>query len=53
MILIVGTEPKLKYYSEMRGATMEEARDSLHLLVTAFCRDLLQPELNGLMSPAE
>jgi hypothetical protein len=28
---------------------MEGATEMLHMLVAAFCRDLLQPEINGLV----
>lgn len=46
-----GTEPKLKYYSEMRcDNALELEQDNLFLenLVNGFIRDVLKPEQNNL-----
>lgn len=44
-----GTEPKIKYYSELGGAkTRAEAVDSLASVVAAMVEDLLRPVENNL-----
>lgn len=47
-----GTEPKIKWYSELRGADAEEARALLGEVVTAVVEEMLQPERNGFKRPA-
>ncbi|KAJ3090062.1 Phosphoglucomutase-2 [Quaeritorhiza haematococci] len=44
-----GTEPKIKYYSELSGASMEAARKELSELIEAFTEELLEPKANGLI----
>lgn len=45
-----GTEPKIKYYSEIRGEDMELMREELHKTVTDLITLILDPENNGLIS---
>lgn len=49
-----GTEPKIKWYSELRappGQTDREAvKQQLDALVAAMVEELMQPELNGLIA---
>jgi len=51
-----GTEPKIKYYSEMcakEGQTdWEKLQAELHTLATAVVETLLQPHANGLQAKA-
>jgi phosphomannomutase len=50
-----GTEPKLKYYAELRGEYSQKEQvdamlaDTLHALI----HDLLKPEANGLKVPTD
>ncbi|XP_067949214.1 phosphopentomutase-like [Watersipora subatra] len=50
-----GTEPKIKYYSEIQGKGLseEEAKDVLTNLVHAVVEELLQPEINQLIPKSE
>ncbi|RKO87236.1 hypothetical protein BDK51DRAFT_44366 [Blyttiomyces helicus] len=45
-----GTEPKIKYYSELAGASREAALFALQEMVAAFVDALLEPEANGLIA---
>lgn len=44
-----GTEPKIKYYSEIRGDDMELMREELHKTVTELITLILEPEKNHLI----
>jgi len=46
-----GTEPKIKYYSEMAAADPETATAELGELVAAVVDEMLQPDANGLGRP--
>ncbi|KAL3900974.1 MAG: hypothetical protein SGCHY_000958 [Lobulomycetales sp.] len=46
-----GTEPKLKYYSELAGPDKDVVQRQLHALVEEFCRVTLKPVENGLSGP--
>lgn len=46
-----GTEPKVKYYSELTGKDGAECRRELQALVKAVVEECLQPEINGLKPP--
>lgn len=48
-----GTEPKIKYYSELRGETEEQARIDLHSVVEAIGDELMEYEKNGLAKKKE
>jgi phosphomannomutase len=43
-----GTEPKIKYYTEYKGASFESGTKELQVIVDAMIADLLEPELNNL-----
>ncbi|KAI9206097.1 uncharacterized protein BJ171DRAFT_422329 [Polychytrium aggregatum] len=43
-----GTEPKIKYYSELGGKTSEAAKAALDRIVEGFVNELMQPERNHL-----
>ncbi|KAI8804882.1 hypothetical protein BJ742DRAFT_822777 [Cladochytrium replicatum] len=43
-----GTEPKIKYYSEIRGSTKSEAEASIRDVVCAVVASLIEPERNAL-----
>jgi len=43
-----GTEPKLKFYVEAKGATREEMQDTLSSVTTAVIDQFLQPDRNEL-----
>jgi len=51
-----GTEPKIKYYTEMVGKAGDTDKqgqaDRLHKVVSAVVEELLQPKLNGLKAKA-
>ncbi|KAJ3221192.1 Phosphoglucomutase-2 [Clydaea vesicula] len=45
-----GTEPKIKYYSELASNVgLNEARSELGAVIQTFCRELLEPEVNKLI----
>lgn len=46
-----GTEPKIKYYSEMAAADPETAATELGELVDTVVAEMLEPEANGLGRP--
>ncbi|KAI8075213.1 hypothetical protein BC940DRAFT_230269 [Gongronella butleri] len=48
-----GTEPKIKYYSELRGESQEQAKQDLAKVVAAIGDDLMQYEKNGLQKKKE
>ncbi|KAI8977624.1 hypothetical protein BDF20DRAFT_906547 [Mycotypha africana] len=48
-----GTEPKIKYYSELRGETEEKARADLHRVVEAIGDELMAYQKNGLAKKKE
>ncbi|KAG2230169.1 hypothetical protein INT48_003474 [Thamnidium elegans] len=48
-----GTEPKIKYYSELRGDTEEQARIDLHRVVEAIGDELMEYKKNGLVKKKE
>eukprot|EP00824_Muranothrix_gubernata_P014137 TRINITY_DN29266_c0_g1_i1.p1 TRINITY_DN29266_c0_g1~~TRINITY_DN29266_c0_g1_i1.p1 ORF type:complete len:602 (-),score=142.18 TRINITY_DN29266_c0_g1_i1:44-1753(-) len=49
-----GTEPKIKYYSEIcRDGSATDARKELDTTVDAIIHAFLEPEKNGLIPPAE
>lgn len=48
-----GTEPKIKYYSELRGESEEQAKIDLHKVVEAIGTELIQYEKNGLLKKKE
>jgi phosphoglucomutase len=43
-----GTEPKIKYYSELRGDNEVQAKQDLAKVVESIGIDLMQYEKNGL-----
>ncbi|KAI8092267.1 Phosphoglucomutase/phosphomannomutase [Gilbertella persicaria] len=43
-----GTEPKIKYYSELRGESEEQAKIDLHRVVEAIGDELMEYQKNGL-----
>ncbi|KAJ3285841.1 Phosphoglucomutase-2 [Borealophlyctis nickersoniae] len=43
-----GTEPKIKYYSELSGSSVESARKELSQVVASFVDQLLEPAKNEL-----
>ncbi|XP_078684749.1 phosphopentomutase-like [Branchiostoma floridae x Branchiostoma belcheri] len=50
-----GTEPKIKYYTEMclppgTGGSPESVAAELHAMVETMVKELLQPEVNGLIA---
>ncbi|KAI9357205.1 hypothetical protein BD770DRAFT_322263 [Pilaira anomala] len=48
-----GTEPKIKYYSELRGDTEEQAKIDLDGIVQAIGDELMEYEKNGLAKKKE
>ncbi|KAI7898662.1 uncharacterized protein BX663DRAFT_524309 [Cokeromyces recurvatus] len=48
-----GTEPKIKYYSELRGESEEQARKDLHHVVEAIGDELMEYKKNGLAMKKE
>lgn len=48
-----GTEPKLKYYCELKGESKEKTEAVLDGLVKAVIADLLEPEKNELEAPKD
>ncbi|KAG1169097.1 hypothetical protein G6F70_008690 [Rhizopus microsporus] len=44
-----GTEPKIKYYSELRGESEDQARKDLSKVVEAIGTELMEYEKNGLL----
>jgi len=48
-----GTEPKLKYYTDMRGEDPESTKNILNDMVQAIIHQLLEPEKNGLEKPKD
>merc|ERR1719223_567640 len=46
-----GTEPKLKYYTEMSGPDPEDTRRELAELVETMIEEFLQPSVHGLVRP--
>ena len=49
-----GTEPKIKYYTELAGnpgETREVVSNKLYSFVSSLIEEMLQPKLNGLISP--
>ena len=48
-----GTEPKIKWYSEMKGTEEKETRTRLGLTIHAMIQQLLQPALNSLIPQAK
>eukprot|EP01061_Rhynchopus_euleeides_P001409 TRINITY_DN10999_c2_g1_i1.p1 TRINITY_DN10999_c2_g1~~TRINITY_DN10999_c2_g1_i1.p1 ORF type:complete len:319 (+),score=124.91 TRINITY_DN10999_c2_g1_i1:82-957(+) len=47
-----GTEPKIKFYSELKGASREAAQKDLDALVLLVIREWYQPEANGFTAAA-
>lgn len=47
-IVFSGTEPKIKYYSELRGSSEEQARKDLDRVVQAIGDELVEYQKNGL-----
>eukprot|EP01071_Lankesteria_metandrocarpae_P002190 Lankesteria_metandrocarpae@DN2148_c0_g1_i1.p1 len=45
-----GTEPKVKWYSEVSGTTADEASKLLHPVVSACVESILNPNGNGMQS---
>jgi phosphoglucomutase len=41
-----GTEPKIKYYTELKMEALDLARETLGKIVLEMCEQLLQPGLN-------
>jgi len=52
-LICSGTEPKIKYYSELRGASEEQARIDLHQVVEAIGDELMEYQKNGLAKKKE
>lgn len=48
-----GTEPKIKYYSEMKGSDATQTAKLLAITIESMVQDLLQPEVNGLIAKAD
>jgi phosphomannomutase len=48
-----GTEPKIKYYSELQGTDVDATNKELAELVQAVIHDFLRPEANGLVKPSD
>ena len=48
-----GTEPKIKYYSEMKGSDVTQTAKLLAITIESMIQELLQPELNGLIAKAD
>ncbi|KAI8378453.1 hypothetical protein BD560DRAFT_390473 [Blakeslea trispora] len=48
-----GTEPKIKYYSELRGDSEEQAKLDLHKVVEAIGEELMEYTKNGLAKKKE
>ncbi|OBZ85290.1 Phosphoglucomutase-2 [Choanephora cucurbitarum] len=48
-----GTEPKIKYYSELRGDNEEQAKLDLHKVVEAIGEELMEYTKNGLAKKKE
>jgi len=48
-----GTEPKLKYYIELKGEERFQTRKVLDDMVECMIKDLLEPEKNGLERPQD
>ena len=48
-----GTEPKLKYYCELRGTDPEATQKELDSVLAAVIAEYLQPEKNDLKAPAD
>jgi len=45
-----GTEPKIKFYSEMIGSSRESCTSELNELIELMVKDFYQPEKNGLIA---
>jgi len=45
-----GTEPKIKYYTEMIGSSREDCNEKLNTLVALMASEFFEPEKNGLIS---
>lgn len=45
-----GTEPKIKYYTEFKGNSLEQATASLAKVVAGMIEELLQPKQNSLIN---
>jgi phosphoglucomutase len=43
-----GTEPKIKYYSELASTSTEQARKELKVVVNAIGNELMEADRNGL-----
>ena len=48
-----GTEPKLKYYAEMKGSDLLSAQKELDELLSLVIEEFLQPSLNDLKPPSD
>jgi phosphomannomutase len=48
-----GTEPKIKYYSEMKGSDETETAKLLAMTIESMVQELLQPEVNELIAKAD
>jgi phosphoglucomutase len=48
-----GTEPKIKYYSEIQGADKEKAQKDLDQTIKCMIQELLMPEKNGLIPQSD
>lgn len=49
-----GTEPKIKYYTELAGApgvSRSTVQQALTSFVSRLVQDMLQPDANGLSAP--
>lgn len=53
LFIYSGTEPKIKYYSELRGESEEQAKNDLSNVVAAIGTDLMEYEKNGLEKKKE
>ncbi|CAG5097158.1 Oidioi.mRNA.OKI2018_I69.XSR.g14958.t2.cds [Oikopleura dioica] len=45
-----GTEPKIKYYSEMIGSSLESCKSELDELIEHMVNNLYKPEVYGLIA---
>lgn len=43
-----GTEPKIKYYTELKSTSLEKAQSELTYIVETMIEDLLEPKINHL-----
>eukprot|EP00743_Colponemidia_sp_Colp-15_P004496 GILK01004848.1.p1 GENE.GILK01004848.1~~GILK01004848.1.p1 ORF type:complete len:617 (-),score=128.04 GILK01004848.1:158-1951(-) len=48
-----GTEPKIKYYSELKGSDEHQTKEELAAMVDAVIQELFRPEEYGLIPPSD